>query len=412
MRQWKLRELNWLVRWMSKKVILVLLAMFMISGVCALGVSPGRTTIDFKPDLERVVNFEIINSEGKDIEFGLSVDGELADYINFGARKISISGGEERKAFSYDLKLPSSLEPGLRTGRVIITEIPKDVGGSESYVAATLAVATQLHVNVPFPGKYASSGLIVYNTEPGEDITFVFPVVSKGEFDLTSVRANVDVYNRANEKVGSFNTQSISIPSGERKELVYKWSSNLSIGEYRADATLIYDEGTLTLERIFSVGSKELELQEINVGDFNLGEIVKLEMLVENKWSEPITDAYIETRILDEQEDVVASFKSSSYDLGALAKEVFVSYWDTAGVKVGTYATDVAIYYGEKVSRKNLQFEVSDNELVVIGLGYVISVDAEDKDNTLIVVLVTIIVVLILINLLWFLVIRKKLGKK
>ncbi len=389
----------------------------MISSVYALGVSPGRTTIDFKPSLERSVNFEIINSEGKDLEFGLSIDGELAEYVNLGNRKISVSAGEDKKTFSYDLKLPASLEPGLRTARIIITEIPKDLGSSESYVAATLAVATQLHVNVPFPGKYASSGFIVYNTEQGEDITFVFPVVAKGEFDLTSVHANIDIYNKANEKVASFNTKSISIKSSDKKELVHKWNGNLSIGEYRADATLIYDDGTLNLERIFSVGSKELELQEITVNDFNLGEIVKLEMLVENKWSEPIMDAYVETRILDEGEDVVASFKSSSYDVEALEKEVFVSYWDTAGVKEGTYASDVAIHYGEKVSRKNLEFEVMDNELVVIGLGYVISVDGGDGESSIVVVLVIVIVVLVLINLLWFLIIRKKIenfkgGKK
>lgn len=384
----------------------------MLTQVYALGVSPGRTTLDFKPNLEERVSFDVINAEGKDMEIIFAIDGELSDYINLATKQITIKANEPKKTFSYDLKLPATLEPGRRTGRIIIVEILGGVASAESSVAATLAVATQIHVNVPFPGKYASSGFIIYDTEPGEDITFVFPVNSKGEFDLTSVRANVDIYNKANEKVGSFNTKSISIPSGERKELVHSWASNLSIGEYRAVATLIYDEGTLNLEETFSVGSKELELQEITVSDFSLGEIVKLEMLVENKWSDPIKDAYIETRIMDEEEDVVASFRSSSYDLAALAKEVFVSYWDTAGVDVGIYATDVEIHYGDKVSRKSLQFEVNENELTVIGLGYVISADTEGEDNTLIVVLVTVIVMLVLINLLWFLIIRKKLGKK
>jgi len=259
---------------MNKKIFILLVGIFMMSQVFALGVSPGRTTIDFKPNLERTIGFDIINPEGKDMEFSLSADGELANYIDLGIRNIYIGANEEKKSFSYTLKLPDNMEPGLRTGRVIITEVPEEIDSVESYVSATLAVATQIHVNVPFSGKYATSGLVIYNSKPGEDITFIFPVINKGEFELTSVRANVDIYNKANEKIGSFNTDSISIPNGERKEIVYKWKNNLSIGEYRAAATVIYDEGTINIERIFSVGDKELELQEINVNDFNLGEIV------------------------------------------------------------------------------------------------------------------------------------------
>lgn len=396
---------------MNKKFLVILLGLFLVSNVLALGVTPGRTTIDFKPNLERQVNFEIINQEGRDVDFAISVDGELAQYVMLGSREISINSDEERKSFSYTLKLPSNLEPGLRTGRIIITEIPKDLDSEESYVSATLAVATQIHVNVPFSGKYAKSGMVVYNSAQGEDVTFVFPVVNKGQFELTSVRANVDIYNKANEKVGSFNTDSISIPIGERKEVVHEWANNLSIGEYRAAATVIYDEGTINIERVFSVGDKELELQEINVNDFNLGEIVKMEMLVENKWSEPISDAYVETKIMNDNEEVVASFKSSSYDIDALAKQVFVSYWDTAGVSEGSYASDVAINYLDKVSKKSLQFEVSQNELNVVGLGYVVS-DGSGGEGNIVTVLVIIIVVLIMINLLWFLVFRKKLEDK
>jgi hypothetical protein len=394
------------------KFLFLLFGLFMISSVYALGVTPGRTTIDFEPNLEKTINFDIINSEGKDLDFTLSVDGELSEYVSFENNKISMSSDEGKKTFSYSLKLPSTLEPGLRTGRVIITEVPEDTGSLESHVSATLAVATQIYVNVPFPGKYASSKLIIYNVQPGEDVTFVFPVSSIGKLDLDVVYATVDVYNKENEKIGTFNTDSVSIPTGERKELVYKWNYNLSIGEYRADAILNYDGGASSLEGSFIVGSKELELKEINVNDFELGQIVKFEMLVENKWSEPITDAYIETEIQDSEENIVASFKSTSYNLNPLTDEVFVSYWDTDGVEVGSYASEVSIYYGDKVTKKSLQFDVSDDELVVIGLGYVISVDSGKDEGSLVTVLVTVIVVLVLLNLLWFLILRKKIGGK
>jgi hypothetical protein len=141
-----------------------------------------------------------------------------------------------------------------------------------------------------------------------------------------------------------------------------------------------------------------------------LGEIAKLEMLVENKWSEAISNVHIETLIKDAEGDVVSNFESAAQDIGALNKESFVSYWDTAGVREGTYDAEVSIKYGDKTSEKNLKFEVSQNELVIVGLGYVISTDAGGGVDTIVIVLVVVIVLMVLINLLWFLLLRKKLG--
>jgi len=393
------------------KLLLILLGLFLVASVSALGVTPARTSLDFEPGLQRTVGFDVLNSEGKDINLVLAVQGELENYIAVNVRSASISESEGSKSFSYDISLPSSLEPGLHTSEVVIVELPSGGETSEAYVRATLAVVTQVYVYVPYPGKYANSKMIVMNANLGEEVTFVFPVASVGEFDLTSVKANVDIYNKLNEKVGSFNTASISVPSGEKKEIVHKWDASLPIGEYRAVASVIYDEGTLNFEEIFSIGSQDLELQDVSVKDFSLGDIAKLEMLVENKWSEPISDAHIETKISNDRGEIVSEFKSASYDVDPLAKQVFISYWDTAGVRVGTYETEVSINYADKESSKNLKFQVEENDLIIIGLGYVISSDDSGGSNTLVVVLVVAVVILILVNLLWFLVLRKRLKK-
>jgi hypothetical protein len=229
---------------------------------------------------------------------------------------------------------------------------------------------------------------------------------------LTDVKAHVDIYNSLGDKVDSFKTQSVSIPSGGRKEIVYGWKADVPIGNYRASASLVYDEGTIPLEATFSIGSKELELQEVSVNGFSLGEIVKLEMLVENKWSEKIVDAHVATKIKNNKGDIVSSFESANYDIDSLSKQTFVSYWDTAGVRTGDYQTEVSINYGDKSSKRNLEFQVGQNDLTVIGLGYVISAEGDDGGvSGLVVVLIVVIVLLLLINLLWFFLLRKRLKK-
>jgi hypothetical protein len=400
------------VRMINKRFFILFLAfIFMISSVYALGVTPARTTIDFSPNLQQQIDYDVINSVGQDMDLVISIQGELSKYISVPSMSSSMSPSESMKSLSYNVNLPETMEPGLHTADVFILQVPK--GGSESgaNVLATLAVVTQLHVYVPYPGKYANARMVVYNANQEEDVKFVFPVASAGEFDLTSVRANVDIYNKLNEKIDSFSTNAIEVPSGEKREVVYNWKADVPIGDYLAKASLIYDEGTINLEESFSVGSRELELQEITVPGFTLGEVAKLEMLVENKWSELISDAFIQTKILNERGDIVSDFKSASYDVEPLGKQVFVSYWDTSGVSVGNYETEISINYGDRSSKKSVEFKVEKNKLTVVGLGYVISAEGGEGPNTLVIVLVIVIIFLVIVNLLWFFLLRKKLRK-
>jgi len=383
----------------------------MVSGVLGFGISPARTTLDFQAGMEKDISFDVINSEGEDISFVFLAQGDLAEYIFSDVSSGSILASEKSKSFSYSLKLPELLEPGLHKGEVVVMQLPDEGSGEGSQVLATLAVATQIYLYVPYPGKYANAKLYVYSANVGEVVKFVMPVTSAGEFDLTSVRANIDVYDKAGEIVDSFNVGPIAIPSGQQRELVYDWDADVPVGDYVAKVTVVYGDGTVSLEEKFSVGSEKLVLQEIWVDDFSLGEIAKLEMLVENKWSEKIGDVLIKTKILNDRGGIVSEFKSSDYDVGGFSKEVFVSYWDTAGVIEGDYDAEVSIKYGEKVSRENLKFEVSENELVVIGLGYVISADDGKGPGAIVVILMAAVVLLILMNLLWFLLLRKKLKK-
>ena len=186
-----------------RKLMFLLIGIFMISSVCALGVTPARTTLDFEPGLSRSVGFQILNSGNEDMKVVFSAQGELAEYISLDVAEASISAAEGSKAFNYNLNLPSELTPGLHTGEVFAMQLPSGPTSEGSQILATLAVVTQVYVYVPYPGKYANAKMYVYGANVGGDVKFVIPVISAGEFDLTSVRANVDIYNKLGEKVTS-----------------------------------------------------------------------------------------------------------------------------------------------------------------------------------------------------------------
>ena len=57
-----------------------------------------------------------------------------------------------------------------------------------------------------------------------------------------------------------------------------------------------------------------------------------------------------------------------------------------------------------------MKFQVSENDLTIIGLGYVISDGGSGEGlDTIVIVLIVVIVLLVLINLLWFFLLRKRL---
>lgn len=398
---------------MDKRFLFLFLLMVIFLGeVTALGITPARTTLDFSSDLEVEKTFTILNSEGKDMDIVIYAQGDLGKNIYLTENTFSISANEESKQISFKIKLPKDLNPGLNTGEIVIMNLPGKGTTSEAFVGAVLSIVHQVHVYVKYPGKYAEADLNIIDANQNEDVVFIIPVISRGEHDLVSVKANIDVYNQLNEKITSFNSVDISIKSGERGEIVHKWNAEVPIGRYLAKVTLIYDGETKSLEKQFKVGKSDLEIQSVDVKNFRLGDIAKFEMLIENKWSEPIKGAYTQMQIFDSNQKLISDVKSASYDFEPLSKNNLVSYWDTAGVREGSYETKLFLKYGEQSTQKNLELKVSSNKIEVIGVGYVISSAESGESNSLITVLITGIVVLILINLLWFIVLRNRLKKK
>lgn len=392
----------------------ILAIILSLTFVSTLGVTPARNTLDYIGSSSETYSFTIINSEQKDMDLKLGVRGNLANYINLEKTSIHIDSSEEQVKVFYTLNLPKDLSPGTQVGEIIITQDIKSVEG-ENYIGATLAVVTQVYVYVPYPGKYAEAKLNVINADSNGDATFVISVASKGQFDLSNVYANIDVYSALNEKIDSFNTRSYTIKSGEKQDIIHKWKADVQTGNYKAKVALIYDDKIINLEDDFSVGEAHIELQELYVNDFSLGQIVKVNMLLENKWSEAIIGVHSIMDIHAKTGEKIDSVKSPDYDIEPLGKQILASYWDTIGVREGNYDVKITLEYPNKQISNNLEFVVKSNELQVMGLGYVISYDGRTSDSDssdMVLILVIVVAILVLVNLLWFVILRKYIQKK
>ena len=115
-------------------------------------------------------------------------------------------------------------------------------------------------------------------------------------------------------------------------------------------------------------------------------------------------------QVLNNEGDIMAEFKSATYNLPPFGSELLVAFWDTEGVKTGTYDAKAFINFGQSSIQKELTLDISNNDITVVGVGYVIK--SGSSNGSLTTILIIAIAVLVILNLTWFLILRKKVKNK
>jgi len=393
------------------KLIFVLLIVMMMSNVLALGVTPGKKIFDYEIGGKKSGEFSVINSEGKDVKLIVVVEGELSDYVSVSEDEFMMSESEKSKNLFYTLEIPAGLSPGNHRTDIKVLQLPAEQGEEEVFIGAIVGVVTQVNLFVPYPGKFVEAKLNVLDGE--KEINFVIPVLSRGELDLENVKATIDVYGPLNEKIASLKTNEVEIKSGKKEDISAEWDVNeVQPGPYTAIAQIDYDGNQLVVEREFIVGKKVLNLVGIGVENFVLGEIAKLDMIVESGWKETLPDVYAQMIVYDDFGEEMADIKSASYDVSPQKNTLIEAFWDTESVVEGIYDVSLSFFYEGKVDQYDLGVDVGQYDIKFIGVGYVISEGKGRSSGSLVTILVVVIIILVLMNLSWFLYFRKKFKKK
>jgi len=144
-----------------------------------------------------------------------------------------------------------------------------------------------------------------------------------------------------------------------------------------------------------------LSIESILVNNFRLGEIAKLQILVENKWGQELKAVFANLIVYNNENQIMADVKSPNENIPALSKKELIAYWDTVGVTEGEYNGKLMVRNGEKSSDKNLILKVSENSLDVTGVGYAIR-QSGGKGVSFTNILIILVVLLILVNISWF----------
>ncbi len=399
-------------------LITILSAVALSHTVSAIGVSPGRTTIDFEPGLEREITFTILNNEHKDMDVVLYVNqGEQSDWLTLYDGIVSFRSDEESRDFTYLVRLPDSVDdPGNHKIEIVAREIPKSSEGSGTSVGATTAVVTQCIVRVPYPGKYVQLGLEVPQTDDSEDVRLFVKAQNLGAEDIEEAYAVVEIYGPTNELIDVLETENVGIAARRWHEFKVVWDADINPGIYNAVVMLRYDEGSgggvARVEKNFAVSNLFIDVREITVRNFRLGGVAKFNIMIESKWNQKVENVYGDLVITDESDNKIADVRTASVDMEPLSMEELNAYWETDDVKVGDYTGNFVLHYAGKETFREIETHIGVDDIRVdildLGIGAVISEPSGSEAISMDTIIMAMFLILMVINIGWFAYFRKR----
>ena len=379
----------------NKKVFIIgtILLILLLQNILALGVTPGRTTIKYPNELNNVFKFTVLNSEHKNMDLSFRTSGKLGEYIILNQNSAKINKKEASKTFTYTLNAPLEMDYGENKGQIIISEL-----GDEDGFGAKPAVAAEIVFFVPYPGKYIESRLEVLESDTNETTVFLIPMINRGEEKIQKANASIEIYKQEN-KISEVKTSSASLNSKERKELTADWKAAVPVGIYSAKVILDYDEEQAIYTKGFKVGELSFEFFDIFIENFELGQIVKLEILVENKWSEKLSGVYADLILYDKNETKAVDIRSPPEDIGPFEKTRIPLYWDTQGISIGKYQGYIILNYKEFSSKKKISVEVFENNIKIeVESGGFVLGEQSDFIKILLIILIFVVILFVIIR--------------
>jgi hypothetical protein len=372
---------------MKYKIITWIIAMILLVGtVSALGVTPGRQTINYESGLEKEVVLKILNSDKKDMKVILIPEGELVSYVQLNETEFDFGASDIERYVSYRLKLPESFDNyGLKQSHIRVKQVSNQDEG-ELVIGATVSVNSQIHVNVPYPGEFVKANLDVITG----DNEVKLHILVEGLGESTDVDASISLEANG-EEIFRKDSNLGTLEKFQRKELLELWKA--SEGDYLAKATVKYGDEVINLEKKFSFGSL-LKAIDISVNEkFDLGDVAKFEVVVENG-HETLEDVSVKLVLNDANGNSVLNQEGSGLRLNGNSKGISTLFWDTENVAVGVYTGKLILDYSGKTVERPVRINLLVDKIEVSfgGItGFAIS-NAEQPANTDKVVLLPILV--------------------
>jgi hypothetical protein len=338
----KLRSLAFLV-------LMLLMICAPLTG--ALGVSPGRKTVDFIPNGSLELELDVINPEPDEAWVTLSAAGDIKEMIFLEETDLYLRPGDFRTPFKILFKFPSEMTPGLHSGSIIIT--PRTAPNPEGMLSAFVTPVILLYVKVPYPSKYADVSIYVVSVDEGTPVPIYLQLDNIGSEDIMSAGANIEIFGPKGDPLASLVAGPASIEKGAFLKIMASPSPILRRGDYIAKISAYYDDYNESFISNFSIGEPLIRIRELKTRKLAYGQINKVLFSVRNEWNKELAaKGFIDINGIQSE--------MPSFSLKADEEKELTGFLDTTGLPKGEYNLTITLAYASQIKSEKFPVVIVD----------------------------------------------------
>ena len=349
--------------------VLMLSAVLFASSALAIGITPSKRQVNFASGQKLTYGIDIINNGHENLEVVLYPRGEFAENVKLSTQMLELGSDDESKRVNVDFTMPQKIDvAGPHTVEIVAVGSKNMPAGKGAMVKADIAVISKLIIDVPYPDKYAEARIHVYDTEVGRPVMISVPVFNKGSKQLDNVNVKIKIFSSDGTLVDQIVSDTRSLAPGSSTKFAVHATKEYFKGSYKAVATVSYDGQQLEVETEFSIGELTIDIKNLVVNEFSLGDVAKFDIILHNTWSDTLKNVYADMEITGDDNTVYAEFKTVAIDIPSRGIGTLEGYWYTQGIEPGIYTAKVTLHYANKISQKEFELEVYANKIVTRGM--------------------------------------------
>ena len=321
-----------------RAVVLLTLCILLVSGVAAIGVSPPKATIKFKPFGSGEFNAIVLNSQVFDIETSVQIYGPYAEYFTATNPDVPAKGSAV-STITYDF--PEDITPGNHLHKIFFSEEYFDeVRGG---LAARTSAGILVYVWKAYPGRYGELELRPRHVKEGEETEIQVFIYSKGT-DPISGDLEVLILDVDDNLVDRIVRSDIMVDGdSEWSRYLLVSSAGFQPGKYKVLGEFDYGESVAHAESHLIIGTKSLLILSLTDEFYKDININRFEVELESLWNEPLENVYASMQ-LGGSTGITPTIILPSFNRKSL-----IGYWDTdAGLDEGVHNALVTAYFEEE----------------------------------------------------------------
>jgi hypothetical protein len=330
----------------------------------AVGIAPAYKEVIYN-NQDITYTMKVVNENGEAGTYSVEIAGDLSQYVKADRSSVTFAKGEIQKDVNIKLSIPSGMKmtPGEYTTRIIVKEPTQNQGE----IMALVGISSKLITTIPGEGAYVQAKLFAPNFVDNVTNSFSVEITNKGIKEARNCVTIIDVTSSLNAKVTSLISESMTVPGASVQTARLSWMPHLNSGLYTAKASVVCEGTTAGDEKLFSVGSPDVNVISFTTSSFKLGSISKFDLILSSDWGEAISNVYANIEV-NKNDKVLFTSQTESTDLVPNGKAVLPVYLDTTGFSPGEYNVYLTLHYLEKQKEQVYTALMSNDKIVMNSL--------------------------------------------